>query len=138
MAKVTSAGALIFHLGKMLIVLDRVDAKFWNLPKGHIEEGETPWDTALREVWEETNIVIKGPGISEPEDLGLHKYLPKKKDLHLFKVEMPQDWEPDLKCNSTYGKNDTLEVVGFQWIDPKEYTKYFSPNLIRVMKEAGF
>jgi ADP-ribose pyrophosphatase YjhB (NUDIX family) len=29
----------------------------WSLPKGHIEEGETPEEAALREVQEETGIV---------------------------------------------------------------------------------
>jgi ADP-ribose pyrophosphatase YjhB (NUDIX family) len=29
----------------------------WSLPKGHLEEGETPEDAALREVQEETGIV---------------------------------------------------------------------------------
>src|SRR5919107_5124680 len=29
----------------------------WSLPKGHIEEGEAPEDTAVREVAEETGII---------------------------------------------------------------------------------
>ena len=137
MAKVTSAGVLIHHMGRMLVVLDRVNAPYWNLPKGKMEEGETAWDTALREVWEETNVVVKGVGISDPKDLGLHKYLPGKKDLHLFSVQMPDSWVPNLVCNSFWGPNDTPEVVDFQWIDPANYAEYFSPNLIRVMKEIG-
>ena len=30
----------------------------WELPAGHIEEGEDPVSTAVREVYEETNLVV--------------------------------------------------------------------------------
>src|SRR5690242_21793015 len=36
---------------------DRRGRLLWSLPKGHIEEGETPEQTAVREVGEETGIV---------------------------------------------------------------------------------
>ena len=36
---------------------DRRGRLLWSLPKGHIEEGETPADTAVREVAEETGII---------------------------------------------------------------------------------
>lgn len=32
------------------------DDRFWTFPKGHPETGETPLQTARRELWEETNI----------------------------------------------------------------------------------
>src|SRR5947209_13550727 len=37
--------------------LDRRGRLLWSLPKGHVEEGETPADTAVREVSEETGIL---------------------------------------------------------------------------------
>src|SRR5689334_21629339 len=36
---------------------DRRGRLLWSLPKGHIEEGETPEDTAVREVAEATGII---------------------------------------------------------------------------------
>ena len=36
---------------------DRRGRLLWSLPKGHIEAGETPEDTAVREVAEETGII---------------------------------------------------------------------------------
>lgn len=33
----------------------------WQIPGGVMDEGETPWETAAREVREETSIVIAGP-----------------------------------------------------------------------------
>ena len=136
MPKILSAGSLIFHKGLMLIVKDREDSKFWNLPKGQTDEGETPWDTALREVWEETNIVIQGPGITS-KDLGRHKYIPHKKDLHLFRVDMPDSWVcPTLEPHTFWGKNNTPEIVDYKWIKLEDYPKYFSVNLCKTMQEA--
>lgn len=52
-----SCGAVIFNTeGKVLIV--KHNAGHWDFPKGHMEEGETEKQTALREVKEETNIDI--------------------------------------------------------------------------------
>lgn len=35
---------------------DRRGRVVWSLPKGHVEEGETAAEAAVREVWEETGI----------------------------------------------------------------------------------
>lgn len=52
-----SCGAVIFNdEDKVLIV--KHNAGHWDFPKGHMEEGETEKQTALREVKEETNIDI--------------------------------------------------------------------------------
>lgn len=37
--------------------LDRRGRLLWSMPKGHVEQGEHQWDTARREVWEETGII---------------------------------------------------------------------------------
>ena len=60
-----SAGGLVIDVsGKLGLLIGRRDLKdasgkriLWSLPKGHIEEGETPEVAALREVQEETGIV---------------------------------------------------------------------------------
>jgi 8-oxo-dGTP pyrophosphatase MutT (NUDIX family) len=56
MAKVkryAAAGGVVIDTGKMLL-LDRPSRQEVRLPKGHIEEGETPVVAALRESCEET------------------------------------------------------------------------------------
>ena len=60
----TSAGGLVIDsTGTKGLLIGRIDQKdasrqkiLWSLPKGHIEEGETPEEAAVREVKEETGI----------------------------------------------------------------------------------
>ncbi|MGY5883133.1 NUDIX hydrolase [Modestobacter lacusdianchii] len=60
----TSAGGLVVAdddvTGPRAALIGRTDRRgrlLWSLPKGHIEQGETPEDTAVREVAEETGII---------------------------------------------------------------------------------
>jgi 8-oxo-dGTP pyrophosphatase MutT (NUDIX family) len=56
----TSAGAIILRevKGQIKIALARHSraANSWALPKGHVEDGESLQETALREVYEETGL----------------------------------------------------------------------------------
>lgn len=58
MKKEFSAGGIVFKDGKVLCVLMNTinGEKVWTFPKGHIEENETKYDAALREVFEETGV----------------------------------------------------------------------------------
>ena len=61
MRKEISCGCVIFDKAthsKVLIVYEK-NRNFWGFPKGHIEEGETEIQTALREVKEEVGIDVK-------------------------------------------------------------------------------
>ena len=55
-----SAGGLVVNKSReMGLLIGRIDKRgrmLWSLPKGHIEEGESPEQAALREVREETGI----------------------------------------------------------------------------------
>ena len=48
-----AAGGVVIHQGRVLL-LRRPRSGEVRLPKGHIEDGESPEETALREVMEET------------------------------------------------------------------------------------
>lgn len=51
-----SCGCVVFDEGKVLMI--QHNQGHWDFPKGHVEEGETEIQTAIREVKEETNIDV--------------------------------------------------------------------------------
>ncbi len=56
----TTSGGIIFRMsektGKMEILLIKDAKNRWTIPKGHVEEGEEPKETAEREIREETGL----------------------------------------------------------------------------------
>lgn len=72
-----ACGAVIKKEGKILLIFQQNG--FWGFPKGHVEEGETEAETAVREVFEETGLWVE---INEKnrfefsydiKDLNIHK-----------------------------------------------------------------
>ena len=59
-----SAGGVVvrYLAGVPHVLVIRDPYKKWGLPKGHSEDGEALWETALREVSEET-------GLTDPETI---------------------------------------------------------------------
>lgn len=55
-----SYGAVVYQKNgsQVLILLERMVQGHVSLPKGHIEEGETPIECAIREIKEETNLDV--------------------------------------------------------------------------------
>lgn len=50
-----SAGGLVVE-GERILLISTQDGRRWQLPKGHIEPGESPEQAAVREVREETGV----------------------------------------------------------------------------------
>lgn len=71
--EVSAGGLVIDKSGTKGLLIGRLDPKdasherlLWSLPKGHIEEGETPEQAAVREVAEETGIkseIVRSLGV---------------------------------------------------------------------------
>lgn len=73
---------------------------YWDIPKGHIEHGETAKDAMFRELKEETGIVLSHLKIT---DCGVMEYT-KNKDLHMFYADLTHYNinVQDLKCTSYF------------------------------------
>lgn len=72
-----SCGALVFrrfHGNTELLLIKHANGGHWSFPKGHVEEGETEEETALREIKEETGIDV----IIDPSFREVISYSPKK------------------------------------------------------------
>ena len=59
----THAGGVVYRRrgssSEFLLVTSRWDSSVWVLPKGHMESGESPEQTAAREVLEETGVTAR-------------------------------------------------------------------------------
>ena len=53
-----SCGCIVINNKKEVLLIHH-NAGHWDFPKGHVEEGETEVQTAIREVKEETNIDVE-------------------------------------------------------------------------------
>lgn len=52
-----SAGGIVLYRGNVLLIEARRTLR-WQLPKGHLEHGETPQQAAVREIREETGAAV--------------------------------------------------------------------------------
>lgn len=104
---------------------------FWDIPKGHIEKGETYIDCAKRELFEETGFKI--PNGSAIVDIGLNKYL-ENKDLYVYAWIGKID-KSKLKCTSYFNINgrQVPEINGFELVDD---ITYFYPKMRPIIKKA--
>ena len=119
------AAAVIFDReGRVLLLLRPAFVTWmphkWALPGGHIEEGERPIEAAVREVREETTLVITDP---------TEFYMSPNGEVVYFTVrgqsgDVTIDWEHD----------------DFAWVYPEDLTNYDRvselDNVIQRAKEA--
>jgi len=133
--KELSCGIIVTDKARLLAIVPWGKKNSFDIPKGHLEEGEDPVECAVRELWEETNIKARGRDLIE---IGRVEYLPTK-DLHLFlyPVHGLDGLLGQCKCNSyfvnSFGKN-VLEATGFdvpEFDDPRFY-KGLQPILKKI------
>lgn len=131
--KVISCGVIVTDTRFILGCLP-TNHNLYDIPKGHNEEGESFFDTALRELQEETGIDAKGQVMI---DLGIFSYN-SHKNLYLYLYKM--DRLPPvntLKCSSYFRQNgrNIPEMNGYKHI-PLHRLDMFSPHLSIVLLEA--
>lgn len=107
-----SAGAIIEYKGKYLLTRSR--RGFWGFPKGHLEEGESFEDAALREVKEETGLDVV---LSKKSSLIEYPHKGSIKQVKLFLAEaktdaiVPDEETTDWKWCT---KDELLSLIDFR------------------------
>lgn len=129
-----SVMALIIHDGKILTTHELIYGKLKiSLPKGHVEKDETIMEAAIRETFEETNVMIKETDFKTVlEEYQIHFQTPKGQDI-MKKIT------PILFVISDKGKPKIKEknIVSIEYLDIEEFLSVCSyDNVKQVVLEA--
>jgi predicted NUDIX family NTP pyrophosphohydrolase len=150
MKKVTSAAVIIYNPVTQEILAEHPTGRKWyktgtkepetgvfSLPKGMIDEGEQPVETAIREIKEECDIDLDKKRLHY---LGHYEYI-KYKDLELFYYPV-KSGEIDIKeckCTSFFdgpGGKKLPEVNGFTWLHRESDLHFFFASQQTVIKKT--
>ena len=129
MAKAITSGILLVNNENKVFLAHPTNhaSDFWSIPKGKLEDGETKWEAALRETFEETNISIDKEVIKHIQPKVTYKH--KKKDVTIFIVrECDNEFNTtmfDFKCNSNVeeSRGGFPEMDDFKWFEIDEARK---------------
>jgi len=119
---VLAAGAVCWRVSKKgkpkILLVHRTQHKDVSLPKGKLDPGETLPETAVREIAEETGLVI---GLGAP--LGVVEYqLPGGRDKQVY--YWAGEVSPEAMANSTFVSNDEIEKL--RWVGLGKAAKVLS------------
>lgn len=135
-----SALVLIHTPDLKVLIMERADKQgFWQSVTGSIEEGEKPYDAAIREVREETGLIatdyrFEDWQVSNTYEIYPHwryRYAPGVTENveHLFGLELPAPLDVQLAPD---------EHVRFEWVDWREAaTRVFSWTNIDALERLG-
>ena len=124
-----SCGAVIFD-GDKILVSQQVKGH-WGFPKGHVEEGETEVQTAVREIKEETNLDVQ---IDESKRF-VERYSPEEgveKDVVFFVAQKIggeiKVQEEEVKDTKWLLPQDAMEILTY------ESSKRILQNVLNTIK----
>lgn len=126
MKKITAAVVMIDKDGNILGCHGTGKPKNYgfDFPKGEVDDGERDIDAAIRELHEETSIILSRDNLV---DIGVYPHN-KKKDIHLFLCKANELPNPKyLKCTSFFELNGKqIPEVDFYEIISKENRNKFN------------
>jgi putative (di)nucleoside polyphosphate hydrolase len=130
----TTCGIYLINNKNQILLVHPINApkNMWSIPKGIMNKGETYMETALRELFEETNVKldINSHKIKRKMEFDLLRYRKTKKQLKSYCLIVDDDFSGEtLKCTSTFENRDGVKVpendlVHWFPLDFKSLTNY--------------
>ena len=104
----------------------------WSIPSGHVEDGETPGQAAIREYFEETHIKL-------PTDIQLVGFVNKYNDdetikrgmMYVFYCETDENIEPDLEKASDGFEHTECKFFSYEELPEQKKNK----DLMEIIKK---
>lgn len=131
---------LIHTVDLQVLLLERADKKgFWQSVTGSLEDGETPYDAAIREVAEETGLDATQYGCSDWQTSNVYEIYPHWRSRyapgvmqnteHIFGLELPAPLPVKLAAD---------EHLRYEWVDWREAAiKVFSWTNVLALRKLG-
>ena len=112
--KRVSCGIIVVNPAHEVLLCHATGTFHWDIPKGGMDPGETPLETALRETCEESGLIFAAGDV---EELGSFRYR-RSKSLHLFAALTERFEASRCRCTSHYADGwgrMRPEMDGFEW-----------------------
>jgi ADP-ribose pyrophosphatase YjhB (NUDIX family) len=133
-----TAGIFIFNGKNEILLVHPTNASFttWSIPKGIVEEHESPAEAVVRELLEETNVdlnQLKKVYFERGNDV---KYASGKKTLIPFFTKVLVGLkEIDYKCNTLVDGKDFYENDAIQWFKIEDAAQRIHETQVKALNE---
>ena len=124
-----SCGGIIFYKTKQntkILLVKNNNGRYWSFPKGHIEDGETEQETAIREIKEETGLDVSIVG----DFREVSEYCPFGRIRKRVVFFLAQTFTDNVKIQEE-------EIDSYIWVDLQQARKLCSyDNDLRIIEKA--
>lgn len=127
----TTCGIIIYNELDQILAGHVTNTSHWSVPKGIAEENEEHIKAALRELFEETGLILEEKDLV---DLGIHSYLPKKQ-FHVYSCRGVEIQIENCQCTSMIVGKNQPEICAYRWVSSDDIEYYFNKNQAKLLRK---